>query len=82
MKQLDSLLDMTEQKRCYVSTFGLEHWDDNLINIEREVKEENNLENIFNYWRTKVFKKKDWGMRKYKNLLNNPVHLKYELLNK
>ena len=27
-------------------------------------------------------KKKDWGMRKYKNLLNNPVHLEYELLNK
>ena len=82
LKQLDSLLDMTEQKRCYVSTFGLDNWDDNLINIEREVKEENNLENVFNYWRTKVFKKKDWGMRKYKNLLNNPVHLEYELLNK
>ena len=36
LKQLDSLLDMTEQKRCYVSTFGLEHWDDNLINIEEK----------------------------------------------
>ena len=78
-KQIDDLQDITEQKRCYVSTYGLEHWDDNLINPERVVKEENNLENLFKYWKKKVFKKKDWGMRKHKDLLNNPVTLRYEL---
>ena len=80
-KQVSSLQDMTEAKRVYVSTYGLEHWDDNLINAERIEKEENNLENIFKYWKNKVFKKKDWGMRKNKEFLNNPVNLEYELLN-
>ena len=78
-KQIDDLQDITEQKRCYVSTYGLDNWDDNLINPERVVKEENNLENLFKYWKKKVFKKKDWGMRKHKDLLNNPVTLRYEL---
>ena len=81
-KQIDDLQDITEQKRCYVSTYGLDNWDDNLINPERVVKEENNLENLFKYWKKKVFKKKDWGMRKHKNLLNNPVTLTYELQDK
>ena len=78
MKQLEEV--KTEKKRCYVSTYGLEHWDDNLINPEREVKEDNNLENVFKYWRTKVWKG-DWGMRKYREILNNPINLSYELLN-
>ena len=80
-EKLVNLLDIQEQKRCYVSTYGLEYWDDNLINPERVVLESNNLENIYSYWRKKVFKKYDWGMRKYKKLLNNQINLKYELLN-
>ena len=72
---------MTEAKRVYVSTYGMDSWDDNLINVERVEKEENNLENLFKYWKNKVFKKMDWGMRKNKELLNNPVNLEYELLN-
>ena len=80
-EKLVNLLDIQEQKRCYVSTYGLEDWDENLINPERVVLESNNLENLFEYWKTKVFKKHDWGMRKYKKLLNNQINLKYELLN-
>ena len=53
-----------------------------MINIERVEMEENNLENLFEYWKTKVFKKRDWGMRKYKDILNNPINLEQELLNK
>jgi len=74
-------LELTEQKRCYVSTYGLEHWDDNLINVERVELEENNLENLFNYWKNKVFKKKDWGMRKHKSLVSAPCGFEMEYLN-
>ena len=81
-QKIEILEDITESKRCYVSTYGLENWDDNLINIERVEMEENNLENLFEYWKTKVFKKRDWGMRKYKDILNNPINLEQELLNK
>ena len=81
-QKIEILEDITESKRCYVSTYGLENWDDNLINIERVEMEEINLENLFEYWKTKVFKKRDWGMRKYKDILNNPINLEQELLNK
>ena len=30
----------TEKKRCYVSTYKMENWDDNLINPERIIIEE------------------------------------------
>ena len=43
------------------------------------IDEKYNLENIFEYWKTKIFKKKDWGMRKMKDLF--PVKLENELLN-
>ena len=79
--QMQMLSDITETKRCYVSTYGMESWDDNLINYEREEKPENNLENLYEYWKKKIWVKRDWGVRKYKNLLNNPMKLEYELLN-
>ena len=79
--QMQLLGDITETKRCYVSTYGMESWDDNLINYEREEKPENNLENLFEYWKKKIWIKKDWGVRKYKDLLNQPIKLEYELLN-
>ena len=79
--EIKNLGEMTEQKRCYVSTYGMENWDDNLINREYEIKEENNLSQLFKYWKKKVFKKKDWGMRKYKNYLNSDVKMEYEFLN-
>ena len=47
MKQLEEV--KTERKRCYVSTYGMECWDDNLIGLEREVKEQNNLEFICHF---------------------------------
>ena len=62
-----------------MSSYGTEDWMDNLINQERFIDEKYNLENIFEYWKTKIFKKKDWGMRKMKDLF--PVKLEYELLN-
>ena len=49
---------ITEKKRCYVSSYGMEDWADNLINREFIINEEYNLSNLFNYWKSKVFKKK------------------------
>jgi hypothetical protein len=72
-------LELTESKRCYVSTYGLEHWDDNLINVERVELEQNSLVSIFEYWKKKILKG-DWGMRKYKSVLN-PTHIEMEYLN-
>ena len=71
-KQIESLGDITEKKRCYVSTYGLDSWDDNLINFEREVKEENSLENLFNYWKKKEKKRSINKIDNYKfNEINN-----------
>ena len=69
----------TELKRCYLSTYGFEHWQDNIINQENESNDEYSLDNLFAYWKTKVFKKKDWGMRK-EAYLKSPIHLSYQLL--
>ena len=80
-KEIKNLGEMTEQKRCYVSTYGMENWDDNLINRDYEIKEENNLEQLVQYWKKKVFKKKDWGMRKHKDYLNSDMKMEYEFLN-
>ena len=77
--QLTSLLELTESKRCYVSTYGLEHWDDNLINVERVELEQNSLVSLFEYWKKKI-RKGDWGMRKYKSVLS-PTHIEMEYLN-
>lgn len=71
---------ITEKKRCYVTSYGTEDWADNLINPERFIDEKYNLENLFEYWKTKVFKKKDWGMRKL--LKELPFKLNYETLDK
>ena len=70
----------TEKKRCYVSTYKMENWDDNLINPERIIMPENNLDNLFKYWLKKI-KKGDWSMRKYREMMRHPIKLNYELLN-
>ncbi len=70
----------TEKKRCYVSTYKMENWDDNLINPERIIMPENNLDNLFKYWLKKI-KKGDWSMRKYREMMQHPIKLNYELLN-
>ena len=77
----DDVMNRTEKKRVYVSTYGMENWDDNLYNSVPVVDQKNNLDCLFEYWKTKVFKKKDWGMRKYKHYLDQTVPLEYELLN-
>jgi hypothetical protein len=77
----NDLITRTEKKRVYVSTYGCENWDDNLYNSVPVVDQNNNLDCLFDYWKSKVFKKKDWGMRKYKHYLNQPVSMEYELLN-
>ncbi len=80
-KMKKDVITRTEKKRVYVSTYGLNNWDDNLINPVPEVNQTNNLECLFDYWKSKVFKKKDWGMRKNKHYLDQPMTLDYELLN-
>ena len=72
-------MELTEQKRCYVSTYGLDHWDDNLINVERVELEQNNLTSLFEYWKKKI-NKGDWSMRKNKSVLS-PTHIEMEYLN-
>ena len=79
--EVNNLKNNVEKKRVYVSTYGLDQWDDNLVSSNREVNENHNLSCLFDYWKSKVFKKKDWGMRKYKHYLDQPVLLEYELLN-
>ena len=69
----------TEKKRTYISLWGFDSWEDNIINPEYETNEEYNLAAIFSYWKTKVFKKKDFGMRK-SDVLKNDIHLKYDLI--
>ena len=57
----------------------MDSWEDNIINPEYETKEEYDLANLFAYWKTKVFKKKDWGLRK-SSFLKNDIHLRYDLV--
>ena len=78
-KQLVNLSDVTEQKRVYVSTYGMENWDDNLINPERIELEQNSLVSLFEYWKKKIFKG-DWSMRKNKSRLS-PTKIELEYLN-
>ena len=77
--QLKNLMELTEQKRCYVSTYGMENWDDNLINPERIELEQNSLVSLFEYWKKKI-SKGDWSMRKNKSRLS-PTKIEMEYLN-
>ena len=79
-KQIEKVKNTTEVKRCYVSTYGMPEWDENLINTEFQVNEEYNLDNLFKYWKKKVFKG-DWGMRQTIKKDDFKMQLGYELLN-
>ena len=54
----------TERKKCYVSTYGTEY----------------DMNSLFKYWKDKVFRKKDWGLRKY-DYMKQDIKMKYELIN-
>ena len=69
----------TEMKRTYISIYGFESWEDNIINQDNESNDEYDLANLFTYWKTKVFKKKDWAMRK-SEVLKDKIHLQYDLI--
>jgi hypothetical protein len=69
----------TEKKRTYLSLWGFDHFTDNIVNPDYETNDEYDLAAVFAYWKTKVFKKKDWGMRK-SDVLKNDIHLKYDLI--
>ena len=71
---------ITEKKRCYVSSYGMEDWIENLINQEFIINEEYNLSSLFDYWKKKVFYKKDWSMRK--TIKELPIKMETELLDK
>ena len=58
----------------------MEDWMENLINKEYIINEEYNLSSLFNYWKTKIFKKKDWGMRQ--TIKKLPIKMEVELLDK
>ena len=79
--EIERVINQVERKRVYVGTYGLDNWDDNLINSSREVNEDNNLQNLFDYWKRKVYQRKDWGMRKNRHILNSEEAYHYELLN-
>ena len=70
---------LTEEKRVYVSTYGMDNWDDNLINPERIELEQNSLVSLFEYWKKKI-SKGDWSMRKNKSRLS-PTKIELEYLN-
>ena len=69
----------TERKRTYVSLWGFDSWEDNIINPEYGTNEEYALAHLFTYYKDKVFKKKDWGMRK-SGVLKDKIHLQYDLI--
>ena len=69
----------TEKKRTYISLWGFDHWSDNIVNPEYETKDEYQLAAMFTYWKTKVFKKKDWGIRQ-SGVLKDKIHLQYDLI--
>ena len=71
----------TEKKKVYVSTYGMPEWDENLISPDYAVDPEYNLENLFSYWKKKVFKEKAWGLRKTLQDHGSQLQLTYELLN-
>ena len=71
----------TEKKRCYVSTYGHEEWDEILINPNPQSNPEFNLCELVQYWKKKVFKEKAWGLRKTLKSDDFPVMLRYDLLN-
>ena len=69
----------TESKRVYISQWGFDHWSDNIVNPDYESKDEYQIASLFTYWKTKVFKKKDWGIRQ-SGVLKDKIHLQYDLI--
>ena len=48
-------------------------------NPEYESKDEYQLAAMYTYWKTKVFKKKDWNIRQ-SGVLKDKIHLQYDLI--
>ena len=71
---------ITEKKRCYVSSYGMEDWMDNLINQEFIINEEYNLSTYLITGKRKFFRKKDWSMRQ--TIKELPIKMETELLDK
>ena len=69
----------TEKKRTYVSLYGFDHFTDNIVNPDYETNDEYDLALLYSYWKTKVFKKKDWGIRQ-SGVLKDKIHLQYDLI--
>jgi hypothetical protein len=73
--------EKTERKRCYVSTYGHDEWDEILVNPNPTSNTNFDLMNLVDYWKSKVFKQKSWGMRKILKETSFPIRLRYDLLN-
>jgi len=70
----------TEQKRTFVSIYGMPAWDENLVAPTFEIDPSYNMDSLFNYWKKKVFQKRSWGLRKIFKEHNGEFNLGYELL--
>ena len=71
----------TERKRTYVSIYGQPTWDQSLISPLITENHSYDLDALFKYWKTKVFKDKSWGLRKVFRNHNGVFTLGYDLLN-
>ena len=71
----------TEQKRCYVSIYGMPEWDEVLVGQFIKSNPDYDLANLVQYWKKKVFKEKAWGMRKTIKSDGFSFKLDYQLLN-
>ena len=38
------------------------------------------MNSLFKYWKDKVFRRRDWGLRKY-DYMKQDIKMKYELIN-
>ena len=70
---------ITEKKRCYVSSYGMEDWAENLINQEFIINEEYNLSNYLITGKAKYSRKR---IRMRKTIRELPVKMEVELLDK
>jgi hypothetical protein len=80
-KEIEKLgSEKTECKRCYVSTYGHEEWNEILTNPNPCSNIEYDLINLVGYWKMKVFQQKSWGLRKIFKETSFPIQLRYDLL--
>jgi hypothetical protein len=77
-------MSKTERKRTYVSTYGNPNWKAILEaknNLDTPANPDFNCDQLFSYWKEKVFVQHGWGLRKFLKYQTDPFDLRYILLN-